>query len=306
MALATPDKREDQREAEHEKARREQRSKSRKQALLSLERIPALSPTATQLLGRLARRNCEVRELAELIERDALLSAQILAIANSAAFGRAQQINSIQHAVAMIGLGSVRKFALARSISNLFSKRKIAPSFSVTRLNLHSVATGMFLELLAEAVPLEDAEDAFLAGLFHDVGKLIIAIALPKQYEDMLALAALTREPLIEIERRMLGTDHAELSALAVDYWDLGEPIRDAAANHHEPEKSPAGAGKISLALAVSTVDAVVNAAGMSLLPAPPTQQNIPPLVFDGFPLDQEALFERFAMEWMTTGAMFR
>ena len=284
----------------------DQRTKTRRQAVLSLSRVPALSPTATQLLGRLARRNCEVHELAELIERDPLLSAQILAIANSAAFGRAQQISSIQHGIAMIGLGAVRKFALARSISNLFGKRKIAPSFSITRFNLHSVATGMFLELLAEYVPLENAEDAFLAGLFHDVGKLVIAVALPKEYEDILTTAALTCEPVLEIERRLLETDHAELSALAVDYWGLGEPIREAAAGHHQPEKSPAALGKISLAMAVAQVDAVVNAAGMSLLPAPPLQKEVPPLVFDGFSLNQESLFERFVVEWKTAGAMFR
>jgi len=274
--------------------------------MLSLDRVPALSPTATQLLGRLARRNCEIRELAELIERDPLLSAQILAIANSAAFGRAQQIGSIHHAVAMIGMGAVRKFALARSISNLFGRRKIARSFSITRFNLHAVATGMFLELLSEVAPLEDAEDAFLAGLFHDVGKLIIAVALPEQYEDILSTAAVTCEPILAIERRLLETDHAELSALAVDCWGLNEPIRAAAAYHHEPESSPGSVGKVSLALAVSKVDAVVNAAGMSLLPAPSLQKEIPPLTFEGFAFDQEALFERFAVEWTTTGAMFR
>jgi HD-like signal output (HDOD) protein len=289
-----------------ESASTERRSKSRKQALLSLERVPALSPTATQLLGRLARRNCEVHELAVLIERDPLLSAQILAIGNSAAFGRAQQISSIQHAIAMIGMGAVRKFALARSISNLFGRRKLARSFSITRFNLHSVATGMFLELLAEYVPLEDAEDAFLAGLFHDVGKLVIAAALPEEYETILTASAVTEEPLLVSERRMLQTDHAELSALAVDYWGLGEPIRSAAAYHHEPEKSPAVLGKISLAMAVSKVDAVLNAAGMSLLPAPPVQQEVPPLEFDGFSLDQGVLIERFTQEWTTTGALFR
>ena len=284
----------------------DRRSNTRKQAFLSLARVPALSPTATQLLGRLARRHCEVHELAVLIERDPLLSAQILAIANSAAFGRAQPISSIQHAIAMIGLGAVRKFALARSISNLFGKRKIAPSFSMTRFNLHSVATGMFLELLSDMAPLEDTEDAFLAGLFHDVGKLVIAVALPEQYEEILGTAALTCEPILEIERRILQFDHAELSALAVDYWGLGEPIRAAAAYHHEPGKYPAAPGKISLAMAVSKVDAVVNAAGMSLLPAPPLGNEIPPLAFDGFPFDEGFLIERFTTEWTVAGAMFR
>jgi HD-like signal output (HDOD) protein len=283
----------------------DRRSYTRKQAFLGLAKIPALSPTATQILGRLARRNCEVHEVAVLIERDPLLSAQILGIANSAAFGRAQTISSVQHAIALIGLGAVRKFALARSISNLFGKRKIARGFSVTRFNLHSVATGMLLELLAEVAPLENAEDAFLAGLFHDVGKLVVAVAMPEQYESILTAAAVTCEPLLESERRMLQTDHAELSALAVDYWGLGEPIRDAAAYHHEPDQAPAAAGKISLAMAVSQVDAVVNAAGMSLLPALPAGE-IPTLAFEGFALDQKLLLERFAAEWTTTGAMFR
>ena len=285
--------------------KQDRRSYTRRQAFLGLAKLPALSPTASQILGRLARRNCELHEIAILIERDPLLSAQILGIANSAAFGRGHPISSVQHAIAMIGLSAVRKFVLARSISNLFGKRKIAPSFSVTRFNLHSVATGMFLELLAEMVPLEDAEDAFLAGLFHDVGKLVIAVAMPEQYESILTAAAVTCESVLESERLMLQIDHAELSALAVDYWGLGEPIRMAAGYHHEPEKAPAALGKISLAMAVSQIDALVNAAGMSLLPAHPVGK-MPALAFDGFRVDQELLVERFTMEWTTTGAMFR
>jgi HD-like signal output (HDOD) protein len=270
-----------------------------------MARVPALSPTAAQLLGRLARRNCEVHELAVLIERDPLLSAQILSIANSAAFGRAQQISSVSHAIAMVGLGAVRKFALARSISNLFGRHKIASSFSITRFNLHSVATGLFMELLADYVPLEDAEDAFLAGLFHDVGKLVIAVAMPQEYEAILTAAAVTGKSILESERLVLETDHAELSAMAVDYWGLGESIRSAAAYHHEPDKSPAALGRISLALAVSKVDAVVNAAGMSLLPPRAIEDAIPPLTFEGAPLDQRVLLERFAAEWATMGTMF-
>ena len=284
----------------------DRRSTSRKQALLSMARVPALSPTAAQLLGRLARRHCEVHELAVLIERDPLLSAQILSIANSAAFGRIQPISSISHAIAMVGMGAVRKFALARSISNLFGRHKIAPSFSITRFNLHSVATGLFMELLVDDLPLEDSEDAFLAGLFHDVGKLVIAVAMPQEYEAILSAVAVRGGSILESERLLLQTDHAELSAMAVDYWGLGESIRAAAAYHHEPDKSPAALGKISLALAVSKVDAVVNAAGMSLLPPRLVQDEIPPLTFDGFALDQRLVFERFTAEWTTMGTMFR
>ncbi len=103
----------------------------------------------------------------------------------------------------------------------------------------------------------------------------------------------------------MLQIDHAELSALAIDYWGLGEPIRMAAEYHHKPEKAPAPLGKVSLAMAVSQIDALVNSAGMSLLPAPPVGK-LPTLAFDGFPVDQELLIERFTKEWTTAGALFR
>ena len=145
-----------------------------------------------------------------------------------------------------------------------------------------------------------------MAGLFHDVGKLVIAVAMPEQYEAALVAAAVRCEPILESGPLLLQTDHAELSALAVDYWGLGEPIRAAAAYHHEPEKSPAAPGKISLAMAVSQVDALVNAAGMSLLPATAVRAEILALAFDGFPVDQMSLVARFAEEWTTTGAVFR
>ena len=162
------------------------------------------------------------------------------------------------------------------------------------------------MELLADQVPIEDAEDAFLAGLFHDVGKLVIAVALPQEYEAILTAAAVRDGSVLETERLLLQTDHAELSAMAVDYWGLGESIRAAAAHHHEPDNCPAGFGKISLALAVSKVDAVVNAAGMSLLPPRLVAEEIPPLTFDGFSLNQQSLLASFMTEWTAMGAMFR
>lgn len=79
-----------------------------------------LVPTATQLLARLARRHCDPT-LALFIEKDALLSAQVLELASSAMFGRLRTINSVRHAVTLIGVGTVRKFSLTRSISNLFA-----------------------------------------------------------------------------------------------------------------------------------------------------------------------------------------
>ena len=81
------------------------------------------------------------------------------------------------------------------------------------------------LELLADEAPLEYPEGAFLSGLFHDVGTLLIAVAMPQQYECTLAVAAVNGQPAVECERMVLGTDHAELSALALERWGLANPF---------------------------------------------------------------------------------
>jgi HD-like signal output (HDOD) protein len=285
-------------------------SSSREQSLKCLERLPTLSPMTTQLLSRLARRNCDVIELTALVEKDAVLSAQILRLANSAIFGRSQPINSVKHAIAMIGVGAMRKFALGASISNLFSRFRTAPSFSMARFNLHSVATGVLVELISDEIEFEDSNGAFITGLLHDVGKLLIAVSMPKQYEDILAVVAVSGAPLPVCEREILGTDHAELSGLAVSRWELAEPIRWAAFYHHEPERAvdveQTGPGKLSLSLAVQRADAFINGLGMSVLPPQPSGGEAPSLDFPGFDYSKERVIKRLELELKGLADLFR
>lgn len=284
-------------------------SSARERTLKCLERLPSLSPMMTQLLSKLARPNCDVAELAGLVEKDALLTAQILRLSNSALFGRPQPINSVQHAIALVGMTSMRKFVLGASISNIFSRFRTAPSFSMSRFNLHSVATGTVVERLSEELPLEEPSVAFIAGLLHDVGKLLIAVSMPKQYEDILGVVAVTGAPLIACEREVLGTDHAELSGLAIARWELAEPIRLAACYHHEPERAVeeerTGPGKLSLSLAVHKADAFINALGMSVFPAKQQEGEAPSLDFPGFRFSSERLIQQFESELTGLTEMF-
>jgi HD-like signal output (HDOD) protein len=265
-----------------------------------------------QLLARLTRRNCDVQELTEIVEKDPVLSAQILQMSNSAIFGRLRPVASVKHAVAMVGVGTMRKFALGSSVSNLFSRTKPAKTFSMLRFNLHSVATAALLELLADEVPFENAADAFLAGLLHDIGKLLIAVSFPQHYDDILALAAVNGASLVEAERDIVGIDHAELSGLAVSQWGLAESIQWAACYHHEPdetESKPAERprpNKARLSLGVHHADLFVNHLGMAVLPVPLAEQKAPTLTIPGFAFSEEQLLARFEKEIKTLGDLFR
>ena len=277
-------------------------SSMRAQTLRCLDSLPKMSPMVAHLLAQLSRRNCEIHDLAETVERDPVLSAQVLRLANSAIFGRLRPVSSVRHAIAMIGTGALRKFALGSSISNLFSRTKLAKHFSVRRFNVHSVATATLLELLSEELPFESGEDAFLAGLMHDIGKMLVASSFPQQYDDILALTAVNGATLIEAERDVLGIDHAELSSLAILRWDLSEAIQTAAYDHHQPRES---AGKPGLSLGIHYVDAYINHLGMSVLPLPLPCQKADSLEIPGFAFSQERVLEGFAREIQTLGKLF-
>ncbi len=215
----------------------------------------------------------------------------------------------MKHAISMVGVGAIRKFALGASISNLFSRFRAAPSFSMARFNLHSVATGILVELISDEIEFEDPSGAFIAGMLHDVGKLLIAVSMPKMYEEILAVNAISGAPLLVCEREILGTDHAELSGFAVSRWELGKSIRWAAFYHHQPEQAVGleitGHGKLSLSLAVHKADAFINGLGMSVTPAPPPGE-APSLDFPGFRLPKERVIRQLELELKGLGDFFR
>jgi HD-like signal output (HDOD) protein len=276
-------------------------SSVRARTLQCLDRLPKLSPLTTQLLAQLSRRNCEIQDLAETVERDPVLSVQILRLANSAIFGRLRPVASVRHGIAMVGIGAMRKFVLASSVSNLFSRAKVSANFSIHRFNVHSVATATLLEILSEEVPFESSGDAFLAGLLHDIGKLVIAVNLPRQYDEIMALRAVTGGTLIEAERDVLGIDHAELSGLAVSRWELSEAIQWAACYHHQPEAAASvehpHPKKAGLSLGVHHADAYINHLGMSVLPDPHGSEGAVALEIPGFAFSTERVLERFEQE---------
>jgi HD-like signal output (HDOD) protein len=277
--------------------------------LRSLDKLPKLSPMTMRLLSQLARRDCEVSELAVLVEKDAMLSAQLLRMANSATFSRVRRIENIPHAIAMVGLGTMRRLALGTSISNVFSHVKKAPSFSMVRFNLHSVATGTLVELLSDEVPFDHPEGAFIAGLLHDVGKLLIAVGAPDLYEELLTIVAVRGTSMIECERELLEMDHAELSELAISRWDLPGPIQWAARYHHDPAEAEKvehlRPGRLGLSAAVHKANAFTNYLGISVLPPFGTSEEAPSLEFPGFQVSEDRIIQGFEKEWKNLGELF-
>ncbi len=235
------------------------------------ERLPPFSPVLHRLLATLADEDVSLGELAVLIEKDAVLAGNVLRMVNSPLYGWRGTVNSVRHAVSLIGLTKLRNFALGYSISRMWTQMKLPRKWSFRNFNLHSVATAVLADLVALETSVPYAEGAFVAGLLHDIGKLVIAIGLPAEFDLLYANRAPDAPPVETAETEMLGFSHCEVSGSVLERWNLPAPIQCAAANHHWPEK--ANGGRFHLAHTVAAVDEYLNHSGYTILPGPEAKE---------------------------------
>lgn len=234
------------------------------QVLRSLDRLPPFSPILNRLLATLASDDVSFGELAELIEKDTVVAGNVLRLVNSALYGFSGTVNSVRHAVAILGLARLRNAAMGMSISRLWRSARTPEGWSAARFNIHSVATAIVADLVAQKLPVPYPEGAFVAGLLHDIGKLLIAISLPREF-GLIQAQAESGASLEHCELEVVGATHAALSGAALRKWNLPAPIQRAVAFHHAPDE--ASQGQLDLSHVVHVADLLVIDLGHSLLP---------------------------------------
>src|ERR1700722_3336726 len=141
----------------------------------SPDKLPPFSPVLTRLLATLADPDVSFGALGGIIETDAVLAGNLLRVVNSPLYGRIATINSVKHAVAMMGIVKIRNLVLGLSVSKRWASAKVPPMWNNREFNLHSLAVAGLADQLALRTTAPYPEGAFTAGLLHDVGKLLIA-----------------------------------------------------------------------------------------------------------------------------------
>ena len=248
----------------------------RERSLLALGQLPPFSPILNRLMASLASEDVSFAKIAELIEKDTALAGNILRLVNSALYGFPGTVNSIRHAVSLLGLNKLRNAALTMSVARMWNQVKTPAGWSTANFNQHSVGVGILADLLAQRLHVEYAEGGFAAGLFHDLGLLLIAIGLPEEYKQMSLLCQQSKQWTVEYEIQVLGMTHAELSAEALAHWNLPEPIQNAVRYHVDPDldPTPVKPGQITLSRVLNAADRFVKGKGIfvSLFESPSDQ----------------------------------
>lgn len=176
-------------------------------------------------------------DISQVIMHDPDLTARVLRIANSAFYGFPAQIETITHALAVIGIQQVRDIVLATSVINAFD------GLSTSMVNLkafweHSIAVGVTARVIASWRREVNIERFYIMGLLHDIGRLVLYLKMPEAMQDLLSRRDESQMLLYRLERETFGFDHAELGANLMRVWGLPETICSAVKYHHNPARA--------------------------------------------------------------------
>ena len=195
--------------------------------------LPVVPVVAQKVMDEMTRVSCSAASLSAIIRGDQALMGRILRIANSAFYRRPIPAKTLEQAVVRLGLGLVRDLAISLSTQSLF--KKFGPL--ETQMWEHSIAVGTAAQLIARDTGNLDSGEAFVAGMLHDTGKVLLNNHAPEAYANAVARAQDEGRSLYAIEREEFGFDHTVVGGLMLKKWELPEEIVNAAVWHHSADE---------------------------------------------------------------------
>ncbi len=215
--------------------------------LIRLRTFPA---TASRLMAACDRPDVNGGELCEIIQIDPCLTVKLLQVANSPLYGFAGEIRSVQHATVVLGLRSLKNLALSMAMGEVFGNGGCESSQIRSELWSHSLGCGSIARTLAAVTGAATPDEAFLAGVVHDVGKLLMIDHEPEQYATVLSTA--TSDSRVDLEKSAFGIAHTDVGGECGRSWGLPDEIVDVISFHHNPDEADFGGDLVSLTSAAN------------------------------------------------------
>jgi len=249
---------------------------SRNRTSAALSSLPSAPLAYVELTRMLNDERASASDVADVVEHDVAMAAKVLQLANSAFFGTGRTILQLSQAVTRLGMNNLRALTLSVGAFESFTPDEPTPGFSISALQAHST---LVAQIARRVAPAPTADDAFTAGMLHDVGQLILASQESEYLAQVIAVAQAEQRPLHEVEREARGSTHAELGAHLLDLWGIPHTIVEAVAYHHAPRA--AHGALFDHVTAVHVADALAD----EVTPPPGIRPGLPPA-----PLDEDYL----------------
>jgi len=241
-----------------------------KRLVSQMQSLPCLPSLYVELVDELGKPDPSIKAIGETISKDVAMTAKILQLVNSPFFGICKRVSSPAEATSLLGLDIVRSLVLSIQVFSQFNQASV-PGMPLEQLWSHSLKVGQYAKHIARAENQDRriADDAFMAGVLHDTGKLILASNFSDWYNQAISLSKEKQEPLAVLETELFGTSHGEVGAYLLGLWGFSHPLIEAVAFHHHPSRSPDGG--FSLLTAVHVANAFAHADSSSNGPVHPS-----------------------------------
>ncbi len=200
-----------------------------------IDRLPAPNAVALEVIQMCSNPDISVSNLVKVISTDQSLSAQILRIANSSFFNYPRTIHSIDRAIVVLGFRLLKDIALSIAFYSYFKGAKDARNFDFQELWYHSVMTALVCKALAKKYDVENEEMFYIAGLIHDIGKLVASQTMENDFHFLIEKSRQEGERLDLVEEKFLGFHHGDIGSQLIERWNLPGPLINMVKYHHDP-----------------------------------------------------------------------
>ena len=215
-------------------------SKELQSLVAGLGNLPSMPEVYAELQEKAKDPECSLMDVAAIIEKDLAMSTKVLQLVNSAFYGLYKNVDSPARAVNLLGLDTVKTLVLGIGIFSEMAPPK-DESFSMTALWEHSVTVANFAKKIALEEDAEKTvvENSFIAGIVHDVGKLLLFSTLSAKYLQAVELAWAEPMRLCQAEKQVFEADHGDVGGYLIGLWGLPGPVVEAVTFHHKLESYP-------------------------------------------------------------------
>ena len=199
--------------------------------------LPTLPQVVTKIAAMVESPDTSVADVGRIISKDQVLSARVLKLVNSAFYGFSRPVTTITHAMVLLGFNVVKGIAMSASVFELFQQGE---GNGTDRKHLwdHSIGTARIAGVLAKKVKLHEPEEAVVASLLHDLGKIVLCAYMPEEFAAIIELAKSRNLLMVDAEAQILNTTHAEIGMWLLERWKLPVKLVEPIALHHAPHLS--------------------------------------------------------------------
>ena len=208
-----------------------------KKTIKGIGSLPTLPAVVLQIMGLLSNANTSVEDLSKIISLDPSLTTAVLKLVNSAYYGFPRQVSTINHALVILGFTEIRNITFAVSTLRTFPEAFASEVFNREKFWQHSIECALGAKALAETLRYRVSGEAFIAGLTHDIGKIILEQYLHSYFLKVVKIMQSKKLSMFEAERKVLKISHAEIGAWLARQWNLPLEIEKAIKFHHTPEE---------------------------------------------------------------------